>query len=174
MADSFVLIRSKVRSQHTVNRWQPSPSGIEILSGGMVSEEDTSLRPPIGSTADSNGIVWLFYRENYSSGGTFIVWMSPDGELLNRHLVSRDSHSFDAYDMENSTLTDCMYFDASQTLECEAYTPYSAEPFWIQSISDIPAYDYGFIEGKYLYLFSREDNKVTAVYLGDPSLQLPE
>lgn len=175
--DEFIFSangQNYLRSQHTVNRWQPSPSGIEILSGGMVSEEDTSLRPPIGSTADSNGIVWLFYRENYSSGGTFIVWMSPDGELLNRHLVSRDSHSFDAYDMENSTLTDCMYFDASQTLECEAYTPYSAEPFWIQSISDIPAYDYGFIEGKYLYLFSREDNKVTAVYLGDPSLQLPE
>ena len=97
--------------------------------------------------------------------------MSPEGELLNRHLIPRDSHTFVAYDMENSILTECTYFEVTQTFECNAYSPQSSEPFWTESITAIPSYDYGYIEDRYLILFSRKDNSVMAIYLGNPTLE---
>lgn len=175
--DEFIFSQvghNYIRSIHKVNRWQVAPTGIELLPGGLVSEEDSSLRPPLASSADVNGIVWLYYSERYTGGGIIVVWMSPEGELLNRHLVARDSHTFVAYDMEHSFLTECTYFDATQTLEYNAFSPTSSEPFWSESIADIPAYDFGFIEGRYLYLFNRDDDSVTAVYLGNPVSRAPE
>jgi peptide/nickel transport system permease protein len=156
-----------LRSVHTVNEWQLGSSGIEVLNEGIVSEEDTTLRPPLGSSADSNGIVWLYYPEKYSGGGIIVVWMTADGDLLGRHLIERNAHSVVAYDMENSLLTECRGFEETQTLECKAYSPTSDEPIWEALLKDNPPFFGGVIEGAHIYLFG-EDNSITAVFIGSP------
>jgi hypothetical protein len=158
-----------LRSVHTVNEWQLGSSGVKVLNEGIVSEEDTTLRPPLGSSADSNGIVWLYYPEKYTGGGIIIVWMTADGDLLGRHLIERNAHTVVAYDMESSLLTECRGFEETQTLECEAYSPTSVEPIWKALLKDIPPFIGGVIEGDHIYLFG-EDNSITAVFIGSPKV----
>ncbi|MHA2401622.1 MAG: outer membrane protein assembly factor BamB family protein, partial [Candidatus Kariarchaeaceae archaeon] len=157
-----------MRSQHTVAQWQYGPSGIEILSEGIASEEDATPRPPLGSSADSKGIVWLYYPESYTGGGTVIVWMTAEGELLGRRLIERSIYNFVSIDMENSLLTECWGFEQTQTLECKAYSPNFAEPVWEVQVEDIPPFIWGEIEGEQVFLIG-EDNSITALHIGNPN-----
>lgn len=156
-----------LRSVHTVNEWQLGSSGVEVLSEGSVSEVNTILRPPLGSSADSNGIVWLYYPEEYTGGGIIIVWMSPEDGLLGRHLLERNAHTVVSIEIEKSLLTECNGFDESQTIECKAYLSISEEPIWEVGLEDIPPFIGGVIEGDHIYLFG-EDNSITAVFIGGP------
>ena len=152
---------------------ESGPSGIEMLNEGIVSEEDTSLRPPLGSSADSNGIIWFFYPEKYIGGGIILVWMSAEGELLGSRLIERDFHAIVAYDMNNSLFTEYKGFEETESIECKVYTPNSDEPLRLINLKDIPPYDYGAIAGNYLYIIG-EDNTFTAVYLGEPVINSEE
>ncbi|MGB5843312.1 MAG: PQQ-binding-like beta-propeller repeat protein [Anaerolineales bacterium] len=158
-----------LRSLHTVSEWRIGPSGFEVLSNGIVSEEDTTLRPPLASSADSNGIVWLYYPEKYTGGGIIIVWMAPDGELLGNHLYDRNFYTIVSADMERSILTECRWFEESRSLDCNAYTPTSDDPIWSVNLKDILSYDGGFIDGNHLYLFG-EENELFVVFLGEPTM----
>ncbi len=156
-----------LRSVHTVNEWQLESSGVEVLSEGIVSEVDTTLRPPLGSSADSIGIVWLYYPEKYTGGGIIIVWMSSEDGLLGRHLLDRNAHTVVSIEIENSLLTECIGFDEIQTMECKAYLSISEEPIWEVDLEDIPPFIGGVIEGDHIYLFG-ENNSITAVFIGSP------
>jgi len=158
-----------LRSVHTVNEWQFGSSGVEVLSGGIISEVDTTLRPPLGSSADSNGIVWLYYPEKYTGGGIIIVWMSSEGGLLGRHLLERNAHTVFSIEMEKSLLTECKGFDEIQTMGCKAYLSTSEEPIWEVDLENIPPFFGGVIEGDHIYLFG-EDNSITAVFIGSPKI----
>lgn len=155
------------RSLHTVSRWQLGPSGIEVLSEGTVSEEETTIRPPLGTSADANGIVWLYYSERSSGGDIIIVWMSSAGDLLGRQLLERNLGTIFSIDMENSILTECKGFDETQTLDCKAYSPTSEEPIWEILLKDMPHFQSGYIEDNYIYLID-EENVINAVYIGGP------
>ncbi|MBK5107183.1 MAG: PQQ-binding-like beta-propeller repeat protein [Anaerolineales bacterium] len=170
-ADEFIFAKNGqyfVRTLHTVNKWQPGPAGIELLSTGIVSEEDTTLRPPLGSSADSNGIIWLYYPELYIGGGIIVVWMSPDGELLGNHLYDRNFQTIIGVDMDSSTLTECVWFEESKSIDCNTYSPLSEDPVWSITLSDIPSFHGGFIEGNIMYIFG-EDNEIYLAYLGEPA-----
>jgi hypothetical protein len=156
-----------LRSLHTIKQWQLGSSGIEILSEGMVSEENTTLRPPLASSADSNGILWLSYPERYTGGGIIIVWMTPEGEILGRHVVERSFQNIVSIDMEKSLLTECIGFEDTQTIECTAYSPKSFEPIWEVVAKDIPSYYAGMLIEDYLYLFGEE---IYAVFVGEPTI----
>ena len=157
-----------LRSVYTVNEWQLGSSGVEVLNEGIVSEVGTTLRPPQGSSADSNGIVWLYYPEKYTRGGIIIVWMSPEDGLLGRHLLDKNAHTVVSIEIENSLLTECIGFDESQSMECKAYLSISDEPIWEVDLEDIPPFIGGVIEGDHIYLFG-EDNSITAVFIGSPN-----
>jgi ABC-type dipeptide/oligopeptide/nickel transport system permease subunit/sugar lactone lactonase YvrE len=154
-----------MRSLHTVREWQLSPAGIEILSEGIVSEEDTILKPPLGSSVDANGNVWLYYPERNIGGDIIIVWISSSGDLLGRHLLERNQHTIFDFDMDNSLLTECTVFDDTRTLQCMAYSPISDEPIWQILLNDIPLFQSGYIDDGIAYLFD-EENVITAVYIG--------
>lgn len=155
------------RSKHTVSQWQYGPSGLEIISQGIASEEDATPRPPLGSSVDAEGNVWFYYPESYTGGGTIVVWMTAEGELLGRYLIERSVDNFATIDMEDSLLTECWGFEDTQTLECKAYTPTSAEAIWEVQVGDIPPFIWGVIEGEQAYLIG-EDDSITAVHIGSP------
>jgi outer membrane protein assembly factor BamB len=157
------------RSQHTVTQLQLGSSGVQLLSEGIVSEEDTTLRPPLGSSADFKGIVWLYYPEQYIGRGIIVVWMTSNGELLGNHLVERNARTLVAYDMENSLLTECKYFELAQTMDCKTYSPTADEPVWEVLLNEIPPYHGGFINDNYIYLIG-DDNVFSAVYIGGPGI----
>ena len=165
--------RKYFRTFHKVDEWQIGSSGIEILNEGIVSENDTSLRPPLGSSADSNGIVWLFYPEKYTGGGIIVTWMTAEGDLVGSHLLERDFQAIVAYDMDNSLLTECKGFEETESIECTAYSPNSDEPLWVINLKEIPPYHRGIIVDHHLYLIG-EDNTLTAVYLGEPEINTEE
>ena len=156
-----------LRSTHTVREWRLGASGIEILNEGLVSEENTTLRPPLGSMADSNGIVWLFYPEKYTGGGTIIVWMSPNGEIIGRHLLERNFQNITSIDSEKSQLTKCTEFESEQTMECKTYSAKSGELIWEVFLKDIPHYYGGKIIDNFLYLYA-EDNSIYELFIGEP------
>jgi peptide/nickel transport system permease protein len=165
--------RNYFRTLHKVDEWQMGQSGIEILNEGIVSENYPSLRPPLGSSADSNGIVWLYYPGRNTWRSIMVVWMSAEGDLLGSHSVEGDIHSFVAYDMSNSLLTECKGFVDTESIECKVYSPNSDEPLWGINLENIPPYNWGIIEGHHLYLMG-EDNTLTAVYLGEPAINTEE
>lgn len=170
--DEFIFAangQNYMRSLHTVTRWQYGPSGMEILSSGIVSEEDTTLRPPLESSADSKGIVWLYYPERYTGGGIIVAWMSPDGELLGNYLYDRSWEAMMFEDYERSMLTECRWFPETETMECNSYSPMADESIRTVQIPDVPFLAGGFLEDDILYLFSGED-QLSAVYLGEPAL----
>jgi len=170
-ADEFIFADNGqyyVRSLHTISEWIAGPSGIELLSSGIVSEEDTTLRPPLGSSADANGNVWLYYPENYTGGGIIVVWMSPDGELLGNHLYDRNFQTMIAVDMDRSVLTECIWFEETNSINCNAYSPYSEEPGWSVNLQDIPSFHGGYIDGNFMYIFG-DDNEISSIYFGSPS-----
>jgi len=169
--DEFIFAgngQNYFRSLHTVSEWQIGSSGIEILSSGIVSEEDTILRPPLASSADSHGIVWLYYPERYVGGGIIVVWMAPDGELLGNHLYDRNFQTIIAVDMERSFLRECIWFKESQSIDCNVYSPASENPVLSMTIKDITSYAGGFIDGDFLYIFG-EENELFPIYLGEPT-----
>jgi hypothetical protein len=169
--DAFIFApngQNFLRALHTVSQWQPSPEGIEILSSGIVSEEDTTLRPPLGSSADANGVVWLYYPEKYIGGGIIVVWMSPEGELLGNHLNDRNFQTMIDVDMARSLLTECIWFEETNSLACSGYSPNSEEAVWKHNIQDIPSYQGGFIAGNYIYIFG-EENEIFVIYIGEPA-----
>jgi len=165
--------RNYFRTLHKVDEWQMGQSGIEILNEGIVSENYPSLRPPLRSSADSNGIVWLYYPGRNTWRSIMVVWMSAEGDLLGSHSVEGDIHSFVAYDMSNSLLTECKGFEDTESIECKVYSPNSDEPLWGINLEDIPPYYWGIIEDHHIYLLG-EDNTLTAVYLGEPVINSEE
>ena len=171
--DAFIFAENGqnfMRALHTVRQWQLGPSGLEILSSGIVSEEDTTLRPPLAASADSNGIVWLYYPERYVGGGIIIVWMSPDGELLGNHLFDRSSHTLIDADMERSLLTECRWFDETESIDCSAYSPTVDDPLWTVTIPGVSRFSNGFIDGEIIYLFG-ENDELISVFIGEPRIQ---
>jgi len=168
--DEFIFAsngQNYLRDVHTVYEWQPSPEGIEILGSGMVGEEDAFLRPPLGSSADSNGVIWLYYPESYIGGGIIIAWMSPDGDLLGNHLFDRNIHTMVDIDMESSMLTECIWFEETNSIDCSFYSPYSEESFSTVTIDEIPSFEGGFIDEDYLFVFG-ENNEIYAIFIGEP------
>jgi hypothetical protein len=167
--DEFIFAvngQNYVRSLHSVSEWRPSGTGIEILSTGFVSEDDTSLRPPLASAADSNGIVWLYYPERYTGGGIILVWMAPNGELLGNHVYDRNFNTMVSDDLEKGLLTVCIWFEDTKSIECSIYSPKSEEPVGTTIIENIPTYQGGYLDGDYINVFG-EDNTMYRIYLGD-------
>lgn len=159
--------RKFVRSQHTVSEWQIGSEGVQILNSGTVGEGDTNLFPPLGSDADSNGIVWMYYQEKYSGGGIFVVWMTAEGELLGRKLVHWNRGRVNFMDYENSLLTECFSIPETHSLECSRYSPTSEEPIWRINIKDIPQFHQGSFYEDFLYL-EGEENTLIKVFIGNP------
>ena len=93
--------------------------------------------------------------------------MTAEGELLGRYLIERSIDNFASIDMEESLLTECWGFEDTQTLECKAYTPTSAEAVWEVQVGDIPSFMWGVIEGEQAFLIG-EDDSITAVHIGSP------
>jgi peptide/nickel transport system permease protein len=169
--DEFIFAangQNFVRSLHTVSEWRPGPEGIEILGSGIVSEEDTTLRPPLGSSADSNGIIWLYYPETYTGGGIIVVWMSPEGEILGNHHFDRNFQTLVAMDMDRSILTECIWFDDTNSIDCSSYSPYSQEAVWSAILQDIPSFNGGYIDGNMMYVFG-ENDEIYLIDLGGPT-----
>ena len=171
--DEFIFAlngQNFMRSLHTVSEWQPGPEGIQILGSGsgIVSEEDTTLKPPLRSAADSNGVIWLSYPEKYIGGGIIVVWMSPEGEILGNHLYDRNFQTNIGVDMDRSLLTKCIWFDETNSIECSSYSPYSDEAVWSATIQDIPSYDGAYIDGDIMYVFG-ENDEIFSINLGGPA-----
>ena len=168
--DAFIFAENGqyyMRSLHTIKAWEPGPEGISILSSGIVSEEDTALRPPLGSSADANGIVWLYYPERYVGGGIIVVWMSPDGILLGNHLFDRDFQTMVDSDMESSLLTECIWFEETNSIDCTWLSPTSEESLSTVTLDGIPSFERGFIDGETLFIFG-DANEFSYVHLGNP------
>ena len=158
------------RSLHSVSEWEMGQSGIQILSEGTVSEENTTLRPPLGADVDSSGIIWLYYPSSYSGRGVNLVWMDASGNLLGTHLLDWDPQSIISTDLEKSSLTDCTGFQDTRTVDCKLYFSNSSEPVSEVLLTDIPEYHSGIILEDFLYLFSN-DYSIYSFYIGEPAAQ---
>ena len=148
--------------------WQTGANGLIILNQGNVSDDDTSLRPPLWSEADANGVIWLYYPERYVGGGIVIVWMTAEGELIGRFLIERNSQVINSISLDDSTLTECRNFEEDQILDCLVYSPLFDEPLMQNSIANIDPFEYGFLEENRAYLIS-ENNNLVVVEIGKPT-----
>jgi peptide/nickel transport system permease protein len=160
--------RNYYRSLHSVYEWQTGANGLIILNQGNVSDDDTSLRPPLWSEADANGVIWLYYPERYVGGGIVIVWMTAEGELIGRFLIERNSQVINSISLDDSTLTECRNFEEDQILDCLVYSPLFDEPLMQNSIANIDPFEYGFLEENRAYLIS-ENNNLVVVEIGKPT-----
>ena len=97
-----------------------------------------------------------------------VVWMSPNGELLGNHLYDRNFQTIVSVDMDRSVLTECIWFEETNSINCNAYSPYSEEPVWSVNLQDIPSFHGGYIDGNFMYIFG-DDNEISSIYLGSPS-----
>jgi hypothetical protein len=158
------------RSLHSVSEWQMGQSGIQIISEGTVSEENTALRPPLGADADASGIIWLYYPSSYSGRGVNIVWMDASGNLLGRHSLEMDFQSIISTDLGSSSLTDCTGFQDTRTMDCKLFFSKSSEAAGEVLLTEIPEFYSGFILEDFLYLFSN-DNSIYTYYIGEPVSQ---
>jgi peptide/nickel transport system permease protein len=161
--------RNYFRSLHSVYEWQLDSSEFVILNQGTVSDEDSSLRTPLSSAADANGIIWMFYPGGTFGGEVNIIWMTAEGELLGSHYLERNSQVFNSFDLDTSTFTECRGFEETRTLECSLYSPQFDEPLTQISIKEIDPFLYGFLKDNRVYLID-EDQNLTVINIGNLSL----
>ncbi len=154
------------RSLHTVSEWRMGPTGVEVIQQGVVSEENTTLRPPLESEADINGIIWLYYPATYTGRNINIVWMDSGGNLLGAHLIEWEFDSILSFDLDRAQLTECVRFEDNESVGCKFYQSNSSDPAGEALLQDAPAYYHGQILDGYLYLYST-DHEIYAYYLGE-------
>jgi peptide/nickel transport system permease protein len=158
--------RNYARALHTIWEWQAGPSGLEYKNKAVVSEGDTTIRQPLFTQGDSNGIIWVYYPSGAAGGAMIIVWITPEGELLGRYQYDRYFHfgRILNFNLENSSITECTYFEETSTLECAVYSPNTDEPKTILMLEYKEPFAGGIVIDDNLYIVN-EDNVVTKIYI---------
>ncbi len=163
-----------LRSRHTVIQWQIGDSGFEILNTitwdhNSVYSPHIDYLPAIYISADQ--VVWFFYPYG---GLTLIVWVNMDGEVLNmvhlQNFLIDDypgySWEFSGININNQEFYVCGDKPESTDVTCLGYTTSSTDPFWVQTIENMPEYDVGFIIDGRFYILS--DNVLYVIDLDIP------
>jgi hypothetical protein len=160
--------RTYLRSGHTIMEWHNSPEGIQILQTKPWQHDAFDNFNPSGSAVDENQLIWLFYQGSFTAGyGTQLVWVTLQGEVKESHFWSRSSQRLTMPDFENSRFIECGYIKTDSTMVCESYTPDPDTSPWDSTLTNIPEYETGFIDGEYIYLQTTDDQLIAA-YIGSP------
>lgn len=158
--------KNYARALHTIWEWKSGPSGIEFINKAKVSEGEATIRQPLFTRVDSNGIIWVYYPSGAAGGAMIVVWITPEGELLGRYQYDGYYHfgRILNFNLENSSITECMYFEESLSLECAVYSPNTDGPNTILMMDYKEPFAGGILIDEYLYIVN-EDNLVTKIYI---------
>jgi peptide/nickel transport system permease protein len=161
-----------LQTGHNVFEWRPGANGFEIVRQVEWNYRSLGMNMyssfPVDAGATSDSIIWLLYSSQY--GGTMVVWLSPEGNLLGATRTSLIHRTqMVGLDQNNQAYLCGMDTPTQENIRilCQAFAPGSETPIWEYPFSDQVAFVNGgaIVEGR-LYITLENG---TLIAIGGPT-----